>query len=75
MTPWTVALQALLSMDFSRQEYWSELPFPISGDLSNPRIELSSLVYPELAGRFFTTVLLGSPHIIMDALIVIGVIH
>ena len=36
--PWTVALQAPLSMDFSRQEYWSGLPFPSPGDLPNPRI-------------------------------------
>ena len=34
-TPWTVALQALLSMEFSRQEYWSGLPFPSPGDLPN----------------------------------------
>ena len=39
-------------MEFSRQEYWSELPFPSLGDLPNPGIELES---PELAGRFFTT--------------------
>ena len=38
-TPWTVALQAPLSMGFSRQEYWSELPFPPPGDLPDPRIE------------------------------------
>ena len=38
-TPWTVARQAPLSMGFSRQEYWSELPFPSPGDLSNPGIE------------------------------------
>ena len=38
MTPWTVALQAPLSMGFSRQEYWSGLPFP-PGDLSNLGIE------------------------------------
>ena len=37
-TLWTVALQAPLSMGFPRQEYWSELPFPPPGDLSNPRI-------------------------------------
>ena len=36
---WTVANQALLSMGFSRQEYWSGLPFPFSGDLPNPGIE------------------------------------
>ena len=54
-TPWTVAYQAPLSMGFSRQEYWSGVPFPPSGDLSNPGIELASLSYPALAGRFFTT--------------------
>ena len=41
-TPWTVARQAPLSMGFSRQEYWSGLPFPSSGDLSNPGIEPGS---------------------------------
>ena len=38
-TPWTVAHQAPPSMEFSRQEYWSELPFPSPGDLPNPGIE------------------------------------
>ena len=38
-TPWTVARQALLSMEFSRQEYWSGLPFPTPGDLPNPGTE------------------------------------
>ena len=38
-TPWTVACQAPLSMGFSRQEYWSRLPFPSPGNLSNPGIE------------------------------------
>ena len=42
MTPWTVVLHALLSMGFSRQEYWSELSFPSPGDLPNPGIELGS---------------------------------
>ena len=37
-TPWTVAHQALQSMEFSRQEYWSGLPFPSAGDLPNPGI-------------------------------------
>ena len=40
--PWTVALQATLSMGFSRQEYWSVLPFPSSGDLSDSGIEPGS---------------------------------
>jgi len=39
LTPGTVACQALLSLGFSRQEYWSVLPFPSSGDLPNPGIE------------------------------------
>ena len=41
-TPWTVAYQAPPSMGFSRQEYWSGLPFPSPGDLSNPGIEPGS---------------------------------
>ena len=39
VTPWTVALQAPLSMEFSRQEYWSGLSFPSPGDLPNPGIK------------------------------------
>ena len=54
-TPWTIACQAPLSMGFSRQEYWSGLPFPAPGDLPNPGIEPTSPVSPALAGRFFTT--------------------
>ena len=38
-TPWTVAYKALLSMEFSRQEYWSGLPFPSPGALPDPEIE------------------------------------
>ena len=38
-TPWAVAHQAPLSMEFSRQEYWTGLPFPSPGDLPNPGIE------------------------------------
>ena len=53
-TPWTVALQVPLSMEFSRQEYWSELSFPTPGDLPDPGIQYVSLVSPALAGRFFT---------------------
>ena len=53
-TLWTVARQAPLSMGFSRQEYWSGLPFPSPGDLSDPRIEPTSLMSPALAGGFFT---------------------
>ena len=39
MTPWDVVHQAPLSMGFSRQEYWSRLPFPSLGDLPDPGIE------------------------------------
>ena len=42
-TPWTVACQALLSIGFSRQKYWSGLPFSSPGDLPDPRIEPRSL--------------------------------
>ena len=42
MTPWTVACQAPLSMEFSRQQYWSGLPFPSPGDLPDPGIEPKS---------------------------------
>ena len=41
-TSWTVAYQAPLSMEFSRQECWSGLPFPSLGDLPNPEIETES---------------------------------
>ena len=49
--PWTVAYKVPLSMGFSRQEYWSGLPFPAPGDLPDPGIETAS---PALSGRFFT---------------------
>ena len=42
MTPWTIAYQAPQSMEFSRQEYWSGLPFPSPEDLPNPEIEPGS---------------------------------
>ena len=53
-TPWTVALQAPLSMEFSRQAYWNGLPFLPPGDLPNPGIQPASLAPPTLADRFFT---------------------
>ena len=53
-TPWTVTHQAPVSMGFSKQEYWSGLPFPLLADLPHPGIE-PSLMSPTLAGRFFTT--------------------
>ena len=53
--PRTVACQTPLSMEFSRQEYWSGLPFPSPGDLPDTGIEPASLTSPALAGGFFTT--------------------
>ena len=46
--PWTVASQAPLSVESSRQEYWSMLPFPTPGDRPDPRIEPRSQTVPEL---------------------------
>ena len=54
-TPRAGARQAPLSTGFSRQEYWSELPFPTPGDLPDPGIEPMSLVSPALASGFFTS--------------------
>ena len=61
-TPQTVVRQPPLSMEFSRQEYWSGL-FPPPGDLSDPGIEPRSLISPALAGRFFTTAPPGKPQV------------
>ena len=68
VTPWTVAHQAPLCMGFSRQEYWSGLPFPTSGHLPNPEIRPASLMSPALAGGFFTIVLPGKP-LLYDVLV------
>ena len=59
--PWTVAHQVPLPMEFSRQEYWSWVPFPTPGSLSDPGIEAASLAFPALAGRFFITAPPGKP--------------
>ena len=53
--PWMVPLQAPLSVEFTRQEYWSGLPFSSPGDLPDPGVELTSLASLALASRFFTT--------------------
>ena len=58
VTPWTVARQAPLSMEFSQQEFLSELPFPSPGDLPDPGIKPA---FPALAGRFFTSEPPGKP--------------
>ena len=54
-TLWTVARQAPQSMGFSRQEYWSGLPFLPPGDLPDPGIEPESFMFPPLVDGFFTT--------------------
>ena len=66
-TVWTGAHQAPLFMRFSRQEYWSELPFPVPGYLPDPVIEPVSPVSPALAGRFFTPAPPGKPFIWYDS--------
>ena len=55
---WTVAHQVPLSIEFSRQEYWSELPFPPPGDLPDPRSERGSL---ELQADSLPSELPGEP--------------
>ena len=55
VTLWVIAHQAPLSMGFSRQEYWSGLPFLPPGDLPHPGIEPKSFTFPTLAGGFFST--------------------
>ena len=58
-TPWTVACQAPPSMGFSRQEYWSSLPFPSPGDHPDPGIEPGS---PALQGDFLPSEPPGKPY-------------
>ena len=61
VTPWTVAYHAPPSMGYSRQEYWSGLPFPSPGDLPDPGIEPRS---PALQADALPSELPGKPHII-----------
>ena len=61
VTPWTVVRQAPLSIEFSRQEYWSGFSFPTPEGLPDPGIKPESPVVPALAGGFFTTVPPGEP--------------
>ena len=58
VTPWTVACQAPLSIEFSRQEYWGGLPHPSPGDLPDPGFKPVS---PVLAGGFFSPAPPGKP--------------
>ena len=61
MTPRTIVRQAPLFMEFSRQEYWSRLPFPPPGYFPNPGTEPVSLAPSALAGEFFTAESLEKP--------------
>ena len=61
-TPWTVAYQTALSMEFSRQEYWSGLPFPSPRDLPNPGIEPGS---PALQADALTSEPPGKPWLLL----------
>ena len=58
LTPWTGSHQTPLTIEFSRQEYWSGLPFPPAGDLPNPGVNPMS---PSLAGKYLTTEPPGKP--------------
>ena len=58
VTPWTVAHQTPLTMEFSRQEYWSGLPFPSSGDLPDLGIEPRT---PALQANSLPVELSGKP--------------
>ena len=59
MIPWTIACQAPLSIEFSRQGYWSGSPFPSPGDLPNPGTEPES---PALQADFLPAEPPGKPH-------------
>ena len=61
VTPWTEGSQPPLSMEFSRLECWSGVPFPVSRDLPNLGIQLTFLISPALADRFLILCHLGSP--------------
>ena len=61
-TPWTAAHQVSMSMESSRQEYWSGLPCPPPGDLSDPSLEPISPASPALQTDTFTTEPPGSPY-------------
>ena len=58
----TVASQAPLSMELSRQKHWSGLAFPSPGDLPDPGTESAKPAFPALAGEFLTTAPPGRPH-------------
>ena len=64
-TRWTVAHQAPLSLGFSRQEYWSAVPFLPPGHLPDPGIELESLASPARAAGLFTIEPPGKPFLLL----------
>ena len=68
VTPWTVAHQAFLSMEFSRQEYWSGLPFLALGDLPNSEIEPKS---PALQAESLPSEPPGKPYAMLHIIIYI----
>ena len=61
VTPWGVACKAPVSLEFSRSEYWSGLPFPTTGDPPDPEIEPMFLASPAVKGGCCTTVQAGNP--------------
>ena len=75
VTPWTVALQAPLSMGFSRQVYWSPLPCAPPGDLPNPGIKPESLKSSALAVGSLPLVPPGKPETILFDPIMVGTCH
>ena len=54
-------------MEFSRQEYWSGLPFPAPGDVPDPEMESMSSVSPALIGGYFTTEPPGKPSLLLSS--------
>ena len=71
---WTVARQAPLSMGFSRQEYWSGLPYPPPEDLPDPGIKPASPKSPALAGGFFTSSTTWEAPVSVDFIIILATI-
>ena len=69
VTPWTAGLQAPLSLEFSRQEYWSGLPFPSPGYLPNPGSESSFPVSPALKVDSLPTEPMGKPTRYLESLV------
>ena len=71
-TSWTIARQAPLSLGFSRQEYWSRLPYPPLGDLLDPGIESTPPVSPTLQADSLPAEPLGKPNLIYYRIVYIS---